>query len=80
MFAINSRLAAVKEALKSVVPGVTRAVVMERSWHSDREVFVSMLRESKAISPLEEVVQKEPKHTPPQHAFRCRVKLDLFIG
>jgi hypothetical protein len=54
-FAIFSRLAALREAQKQIVPGVTRAIVMERSWLSDRQCFASLLRDSGAIDPLEEV-------------------------
>ena len=38
-----------------VVPGVTKAVVMERSWISDRECFAALLHEEESMDPLEEV-------------------------
>ena len=58
-FAIFSRLRAVREALQSeVVPGKTRAVIMERSWTSDRECFAALLHDSGAMDPLEEAMHR----------------------
>lgn len=59
-FAMFSRMAAVREALKTqVVSGKTRAIVMERSWLSDRECFASLLHDSGAMDPLEEAMHKK---------------------
>jgi deoxyadenosine/deoxycytidine kinase len=58
-FAIFSRLRAVRQALKQAVkPGVTRAVVMERSWTSDRACFASLLHDSGAMNPIEEAMHR----------------------
>jgi hypothetical protein len=55
-----SRVAAVKEAFASaVVPGVTKCVVMERSWFSDRACFAALLHDSGAMDELEEAMHKK---------------------
>lgn len=83
-FAIFSRLAALREAQKQIVPGVTRAIVMERSWLSDRSCFASLLRDSEAMDPLEDAMHKkmfewgmESKEWPEVDGF---VYLDVAIS
>lgn len=57
-FALFSRLQAVRTALAKVTPA-TRAVVMERSWLSDRLCFASLLHDDASMDGLEEAMHRK---------------------